>query len=125
MASEDQVTGELVMRTGEDGLVERLAKRLGAAAKASAVFGKPVKRGDVTVIPVARARWAFGGGSGVSPEGSGGGGGGAGIVSPIGYIQVRDDGAEFKPIRDRRWVGLGAAALGLVAIGLAHLGRRR
>ncbi len=97
-------------RAIEDGLVERLAKRLGAAAKASAVFGKPVKRGDVTVIPVARARWAFGGGSGVSPEGSGGGGGGAGMVSPIGYIEVRDGGAEFKPIADRRLIGLGAGS---------------
>ena len=120
MASEDQIRGELVVRTGEDGFVERLAKRLGGAAKASAVFGKPVKRGDVTVIPVARARWAFGGGSGASPEGSGDGGGGAGMVSPIGYIEVRDGEAEFKPIPDRRLLAVGAGALAVAAVAVAR-----
>ncbi|MDX6582920.1 MAG: hypothetical protein QOI10_2104 [Solirubrobacterales bacterium] len=120
MANEEEVRGELVMRGGEDGLVERLAKRTGASARASAVFGKPVKRGEVTVIPVARASWAFGGGSGVSPEGSGGGGGGAGHVSPIGYIEVRDGEAVFKPIPNRRMLGLGVAALGIAAVAVAR-----
>jgi uncharacterized spore protein YtfJ len=117
MASEEDIRAELVARAGEDGLVERLAARLGASVRASAVFGEAVKRGNVKVIPVARARWAFGGGSGVSPEGSGGGGGGAGMVSPIGYIEVRKDGAEFRPIRDRRLaaVGIGALAIATAA----------
>src|SRR5687768_14406181 len=116
MASEEQVRGELVVREQEGGLVERLAKRMGASARASAVFGKPVKRADVTVIPVARPRWAFGGGSGTGPEGSGGGGGGAGQVTPIGYIEVRGGEAVFKPIRDSRGLmALGAAALAAIA----------
>ncbi len=45
----------------ENGLT-RLAERLGATAAASAVFGTPVERNGVTVIPVARVRWGFGGG---------------------------------------------------------------
>ncbi|HEY8000444.1 MAG TPA: spore germination protein GerW family protein [Solirubrobacterales bacterium] len=123
--NDEQVRGELAARAGEDGIVERLAKRTGASAKASAVFGKPVEREGVTVIPVARARWGFGGGSGTSQEGSGGGGGGAGIVSPLGYIEVREGGAEFKPIRDRRLIGLGVAALGVAAVAAARIAGRR
>ena len=125
MASEEQVRGELVAGSATDGLVERLAERVGASAKASAVFGEAVKRGDVKVIPVARARWAFGGGSGTSPEGSGGGGGGAGMVSPIGYIEIREDGAEFKPIRDRRWIVAGVGALGVAALAIGREITRR
>ncbi len=124
MADEEQVRGELVARAGDDGFVERLAKRTGATAKASAIFGKPVKRGGVTVIPVARARWGFGGGSGVSPEGSGGGGGGAGWVSPVGYIEVRDGEAVFKAIPNRGPLGVAIAALGVAAIAIAHRSRR-
>jgi uncharacterized spore protein YtfJ len=125
MASEKQVRGELAGQEFGDGLVERLAVRIGAVTNASVVFGEAVKRGDVKVIPVARARWAFGGGSGVSPDGSGGGGGGGVVVSPIGYIEIREDGAEFKPIRNRRWVAVGAAALAAAAIAAATISRRR
>ena len=46
------------------GFTERLAETIGAAARASAVFGEPVEGQGVTVIPVARAKWGFGGGSG-------------------------------------------------------------
>jgi uncharacterized spore protein YtfJ len=121
----EKVKGELVARIEERSLPERLAERTGATAHASAVFGEPVKRGDVKVIPVARARWGFGGGSGTSPEGSGTGGGGAGWVTPIGYIEVRDDGAEFKPIPDRRWMAVAAAAVGVAAMGVARAFTRR
>ena len=113
MASEEEVRGELVARGEDGGFVERLAQRIGASAQASAVFGEAVKRGDVKVIPVARARWAFGGGTGQSPEGSGGGGGGAGMVSPIGYIEVHEDHAEFKPLRDPRRTAAAIAAVGV------------
>jgi uncharacterized spore protein YtfJ len=121
----ERVKGELVARVESGGLVERLAERTSATARASAVFGEPVKRGDVKVIPVARARWAFGGGSGDSPEGSGAGGGGAGWVTPIGYIEVREDGVEFKRIPDRRWMGVAAAAVGVAAMAFGRSFIRR
>jgi uncharacterized spore protein YtfJ len=124
MASEEDVRGELVAPGPQDRLVERLATRTGATVRASTVFGKPVKQGGVKVIPVARARWVFGGGSGTGPEGSGGGGGGAGAMRPIGYIEVRSDGAEFKQIRDRRWIALAGAAVGVAGIAASFLGRR-
>jgi hypothetical protein len=65
-----------------DRLIERLAELIGARAGIQAVFGEPVRQGAVTVIPVARVRWGFGGGGGRSDaapdgpaSGSGGGGG--------------------------------------------------
>jgi len=83
-------------------LLERIGDTVGRRAQVSAVFGEPVEREGLTVIPVARARFGFGGGGGSGAregdEGSGGGGGGGGVVSPVGYIEVRDGSAEFKRI---------------------------
>ena len=86
-----------------DQLIERLAEMLGAKANVQAVFGEPIARGDVTVVPVARVRWGFGGGGGRSeaPEtgpASGSGGGGGVSAEPVGYLEIGPSGAEFKPI---------------------------
>jgi uncharacterized spore protein YtfJ len=83
-----------------DDLLERLAARVGGRAGVDAVFGPPIERGDVTVIPVARIRWGFGGGGGASEaeQASGSGGGGGVAADPIGYIEVGRAGAEFRPI---------------------------
>jgi len=113
-------------------LVERLADRLGSTAHSTAVFGDPIERGGVTVIPVAKARWGFGGGGGrplahpgerpgerpAGPEGEGSGGGGGVAVVPVGFIEVRDDGARFRRIVDEgAIVALAALALVAAAIG--------
>lgn len=45
-------------------LAERLAGKIGSSARATAVFGEAVERDGITVIPVAKARWGFGGGDG-------------------------------------------------------------
>src|SRR5215212_9113778 len=83
------------------GLIERMAERLGGAATARAVFGEPVERDGVTVIPVARVRWGFGGGGGAGEgkdgPGAGEGGGGGVMASPAGYIEITASGATFKP----------------------------
>jgi uncharacterized spore protein YtfJ len=81
---------------GLEALFGSLGDRLGRAARAAAVFGEPVERDGVTVIPVARARWGMGGGSGKRPKGVGGGGGA--VVSPMGFIEIRAGAARFKPI---------------------------
>jgi uncharacterized spore protein YtfJ len=66
------------------------------------LFGEPAEGEGVTVIPVARARFGFGGGGGSgsrdADEGSGGCGGGGVSVEPVGYIEVRDGGAQFRRI---------------------------
>jgi uncharacterized spore protein YtfJ len=50
-----------------DDFIERLADRVGAKASVRAVFGDPIERGGITVIPVAKVRWGFGGGAGSAP----------------------------------------------------------
>jgi uncharacterized spore protein YtfJ len=97
MAMETQERTQLV-----NDLLERIGQTVGERAHVSTIFGEAVEREGVTVIPVAKARFGFGGGGGSGSregdEGSGGGGGGGVAVGPIGYIEVRDSGAEFKRI---------------------------
>ena len=92
-------------------LLERIGETVGQRAHASAVFGEPVRgEGGVTVIPVAKSRFGFGGGGGREGEEGGGGGGGA-SVHAIGFIEVRDTGAEFKRISTPMdWAALVAAS---------------
>ena len=99
----------------------QLGEILGAAARVNTVFGAPVTQGELTVVPVARARWGLGGGRGLRPaeegqrrEGMGGGGGMR--VDPVGIVVLRGDDAEFRPIPPQtRWgLLLGAAALGFL-----------
>jgi uncharacterized spore protein YtfJ len=84
-------------------LLERIGQTVGQRAQAGTIFGEAVEREGVTVIPVAKARFGFGGGGGSGSrggddQGSGGGGGGGVVVTPIGYIEMRDDGSRFKRI---------------------------
>jgi hypothetical protein len=105
-ATESDVMDE-ARRAAEGGPAERflegLADRIGTHASVTAVFGEPIERGDVTVIPVARVRWGFGGGQGEGGEaggstGSGLGGGGGAAADPVGYVEIGPAGAIFKPI---------------------------
>src|SRR5919197_369653 len=45
-------------------LLERIGKAVGERAQVSAIFGEPVERERLTVIPVAKMRFGFGGGGG-------------------------------------------------------------
>jgi uncharacterized spore protein YtfJ len=133
-----------------DGFVERIAERVGGNASVRAVFGEPIERGGITIIPVARVRWAFGGGAGRGPiamgpgtgtdssptqptineglSGMGTGAGGGVTADPIGYLEIGPDGATFKPIASPMpspgfMLAAGATAA-LVLRGLARLIRR-
>ncbi len=79
--------------------VGSIAERLGAAARAATIFGDAVERDGITVIPVARARWGFGGGAGRRKEEDGAGGGGGAQVTPVGFIELKSGAAEFRRIR--------------------------
>ena len=59
----------------------------------------PVERDGVTVIPVAKARWGFGGGAGRRHDEDGAGGGGGVQVTPVGFIEIKNHEANFRPIR--------------------------
>lgn len=97
MAAQAQERAELV-----NALLERIGETVGQRAQVSTIFGEPVEREGVTVIPVGRARFGFGGGGGSGSregdEGSGGGGGGGVAVGPIGYIELHEGRADFKRI---------------------------
>lgn len=80
--------------------VERLAQRLGANADAKYIYGEPIERGEVTIVPVARAAYGFGGGGGKKGEEEGSGGGGGVAVKPVGYIEIKNGETRFRPIRD-------------------------
>jgi len=85
-------------------VLERLAEKLGSKASVSAVFGEPVARAGITIIPVARVGFGFGAGAGSGRKqaevAQGGGGGGGASAAPVGYIEIKDGHAVFKPIRD-------------------------
>ena len=94
-----------------DDVTARIGERLGQTARAATVFAEPVERDGITVIPVAKARYGFGGGSGED----GGGGGGGVVVKPVGWIEVTDGASRFRTptSRSRRIIA--------VLIGLALL----
>jgi uncharacterized spore protein YtfJ len=142
-------------RAGEpnafEGVIERMAERVGGKASVSAVFGDPIERDGITVIPVAKVRWGFGGGAGRGPVavgpgiagrdapsgsmtddpamgGSGTGGGGGVTADPIGYLEIGPDGASFRPIMPAMPSPAFLFAAGITAFlalsGLAKLIRR-
>jgi uncharacterized spore protein YtfJ len=90
-----------------DRLIEALVERFGGRTGVQTVFGDPVERDQVTVIPVARVRWIVGAGAGSggapgskgAAEGEGAGGGGGVVGDPVGYIEIRASGATFVPVR--------------------------
>jgi hypothetical protein len=88
-------------RRRADELLSMLADRVGAQMGASTIYGTPVERDGVTVIPVAVARCGIGAGSGSDPskrqEGEGGGGGGT--ITLAGYIELKDGPL---PVRSHR-----------------------
>jgi uncharacterized spore protein YtfJ len=110
-----------------DSFMERMVDRIGGKASVRAVFGDPIERDGFTIIPVARVRWAFGGGAGgamgtggamgagepgfaadgaATPAGDatpgspsfGSGAGGGATADPIGWLEIGPDGATFQSI---------------------------
>jgi len=115
-------------------LLERMLDRLGENAHAATVFGAPVTVDAVTVIPVARAGFGFGGGLGRESGADKAGEGGGMDVRLLGFIEMRDGVARYRPIRDP-WVdvvvplaaiaaGLGAPRLFRAALRLRRTRRR-
>jgi uncharacterized spore protein YtfJ len=101
----------------EPRFVERLAKKLGSAANSATIYGEPVERDGVTVIPVAKAAYGFGGGEGNGKEGKGAGSGGGGgmVLTPVGYIEMKDGATRFRTIRDPQTV-VKVVAIGSLAL---------
>ncbi len=88
-----------------------LAETIGKKANATAVFGSPIVDGDRTVIPVAQARFALGGGDGLIVKGVGGGM----TAKPLGFIVIDRNGVRFQKTPQHSMTAL---AVGVV-LGLA------
>ena len=103
---------ELEKTNSADRFIGTIAEKLGAVARAETIFAEPIERDGITVIPVAKARWGFGGGLGHTKDDHGAGGGGGVTVTPVGFIEVKNGHAEFRPIKSSLpWILAGATAL--------------
>jgi uncharacterized spore protein YtfJ len=97
-------------------------------ANVNRVYGAPIRRGDVTIIPTAEVLvglgFGVGAGSGTSPEqegdgsgvsggsGAGGGGGGRTLSRPAAVIIISPDGVRVEPVVDTTKVALAAITAG-------------
>lgn len=107
---------EAAARQGAAELLERVADRIGLHAGARAVFGEPVERDGVTVIPVAQTIIGTGAGSGSSADEELGAGAGGGALSrPLGYIEIVAGGARYVPLQPS-WVNPGALAATVIVV---------
>ena len=75
------------------------------------MFGSPIVDGDRTVIPVAQARFALGGGDALIAKGVGGGM----MAKPLGFIVIDRNGVRFQKTSQPSMTAL---AVGVV-LGLA------
>jgi uncharacterized spore protein YtfJ len=87
-------------KEGSNSLTERLAEAFKTVVDAKMIYGEPIERDGVTIIPVAKLRYGFGGGIGKRDGEEGGGGGGGMVVHPAGYIELKDGTARFRAIRE-------------------------
>lgn len=78
------------------------------------VYGEPVERDGLTVIPAAAVAGGFGGGRGTDPQGQEGEGGGFGMSGrPAGAYVIRDGDVSWRPAVD---VNRLVAVVGLVVV---------
>ena len=108
---------DVAMPTGEatnvlERVIDGVLNRVLPHVDARTIYGEPIVRGDLTIVPVGRVsyRFGFGGGGGKGGaqgegEGSGGGGGGSLEVIPVGYIEMGTE-ARFVPVIDRTKIAL-------------------
>jgi uncharacterized spore protein YtfJ len=102
--------------------IESAMRTLRERLSVSTVYGEPVSANGVTVIPVSKVSFGFGGGggSGVVPRGvsgetlagngdaaikagfGSGGMGGGGMVEPLGYIEISESGSRWVPLEPPR-----------------------
>lgn len=81
------------------------------------VFGDPIERDGLTVIPVANVMGGGGAGSGDSPEQGAGSGVGFGVrATPAGVYVIRDGAVEWQPAVDMGRVILVGQLVGIVAL---------
>jgi uncharacterized spore protein YtfJ len=99
--------------------VEQIMSQLVNVARADAVFGQPIERGNAIVIPCSEVSAGLGMGSGSGPidekgnsTGGGYGAGGGARGRPIAAIVITSDGVRVEPIMDMTKIALAALSTG-------------
>lgn len=113
-------------------VLEQLYDKIEGSAKAAVAFAPPESLDGLTIVPVANVGWRFGSGIGTSrPKEQkeaqrGMGVGGTMSVSPVGFIEVKEGIAKFRPIVAFDSLVKMQLVGGLIAFGVVSLlGRRR
>ena len=100
--------------------IESAMQMLRERLSVTTVYGDPVTADGITVIPVSKVSFGFGGGGGSAPRGVSdetlagngdaairaglrtGGMGGGGMVEPLGYIEISKAGSRWVPLEPPR-----------------------
>ena len=102
--------------------VDEILRGAREALSVTHVYGEPVERDGVTVVPAAAVRGAGGGGS----DSDGDGGAGFGIsASPVGAYVIRDGAVSWKPAVNVNRIMLGWQLVALAAVVVAWRSRQR
>lgn len=132
MAGATEVTQDRALSASAGNAVEQAIQHLASAARSSVVFGEPIERGEVTIIPCSEIALGMGtgGGSGTSQAtqqagaatGGGIGGGGGARGRPVAAIVISRGTVRVEPIVDATKVAMAALmTLGTMAFWLIRL----
>ncbi|MFN2144329.1 MAG: spore germination protein GerW family protein [Anaerolineales bacterium] len=109
--------------------VTRLTERLYEVTEPGAVFSKPTKSGEYTLITASEVTIGLGSGYGFGektqgqPDNAGGGGGGGGMAAgrPVAVVSVGPEGVQVHPILDRTKLGIALfSAVGSMLMAMAR-----
>ena len=109
-------------------LFKSIGERFQTTASVKSIYGEPITAEGKTIIPVAKVRYGFGGGSGTAatdsssedgerPLPSEGGGVGGGVeVIPVGFIKVTPDETRYVSFENTRRMMKALTLLSLLGI---------
>jgi uncharacterized spore protein YtfJ len=114
-------------------MAEEMIGKLLESSGVTSVYGRPIKQGDVTIVPAAEvlAGIGFGAGFGHGPitdveegtsttgGGEGGGGGGKTLSRPVAVVVATTEGVHVEPVFD--WTKIYMAAITAAGFMLAML----
>jgi uncharacterized spore protein YtfJ len=132
MSTQIDVQSEQAYSEQYNEVLEQLYDKIEGSAKAAVAFAPAEKHDGLVVIPVANVSWRFGSGTGTSKPKEqstaqrGMGVGGTMSVTPVGFIEVKEGTAKFRPIVAFDSLLKMQIVGGLIALGAISLfGRRK
>ena len=110
------MTSEPKRKRGENEMDEVIGQAR-EAMTVRRVFGDPIEKDGIVVIPAANVRGGAGGGSGREGEARSGWGGGFGLMaSPAGAFVIQNGAVRWRPALDVNRIVLGAQIVALIAL---------